>query len=297
MGALLALLAAVAYGAGDYSNGLASRYFASGPVTATAQAMGLIAAGAAVLLLTHTGPSESTLLWGALSGVGSGVGTFALYHGLSIGRMSLVATLSAVLTAVIPAIVGIASGDHLSLPAAAGILIAVPAIGLVSWQPGGGAAGDRPGLLFGALAGLGFALLFIALDQAGTRSGAWPLIPGQTVSLLLVTPFALHGLSAAGRPSPRAVRLMLAGGILSGSGNLLFLAATGHGELAIVAVLSALYPASRSCWRACSCPSAGACGRRSAWGARQLRSCLSACTERGQLGAMHRISPRRRPAL
>jgi uncharacterized membrane protein len=36
---------------------------------------------------------------------------------------------------------------------------------------------------------------------------------------------------------------MLSAGILSGLANLLFLAATGHGELAIVAVLSSLYPA------------------------------------------------------
>jgi hypothetical protein len=33
-------------------------------------------------------------------------------------------------------------------------------------------------------------LLFIALDRAGTRSGAWPLIPGQAVALLSVLPFA-----------------------------------------------------------------------------------------------------------
>ncbi len=39
------------------------------------------------------------------------------------------------------------------------------------------------------------------------------------------------------------VLLTLGAGILSGTANLLFLAATGHGELAIVAVLSALYPA------------------------------------------------------
>jgi uncharacterized membrane protein len=37
--------------------------------------------------------------------------------------------------------------------------------------------------------------------------------------------------------------LALGAGVLSGSANLLFLAATGHGQLAIVAVLTALYPA------------------------------------------------------
>jgi uncharacterized membrane protein len=36
---------------------------------------------------------------------------------------------------------------------------------------------------------------------------------------------------------------MTIGGVLSGTGNLLFLAATGRGQLAIVAVLSSFYPA------------------------------------------------------
>jgi uncharacterized membrane protein len=36
---------------------------------------------------------------------------------------------------------------------------------------------------------------------------------------------------------------MILGGFLSGTGNLLFLAATGRGQLAIIAVLSSFYPA------------------------------------------------------
>ena len=39
------------------------------------------------------------------------------------------------------------------------------------------------------------------------------------------------------------VGLVLAAGVLSGAAVLLFLAATGHGELAIIAVLTSLYPA------------------------------------------------------
>jgi hypothetical protein len=94
------------------------------------------------------------------------VGTLSLYHGLSIARMSVVATLSAVLTAVIPAIVGLALGNHLTIGAVTGIILAIPAIGLVSWQPQPQRRDSaRAGLLYGALAGLGFSLLFIALDK------------------------------------------------------------------------------------------------------------------------------------
>jgi len=141
----------------------------------------LLTAAVAVLLFGGVGPRAGALEWGAVSGLGSGLGTLALYRGLSAARMSVVATLSAVLTAVIPVIVGVALGNHLTTANAAGIVIAIPAIALVSWQPRVPtiAARARAGLIYGILAGLGFALLFIALDRAGTHAGAWPLLPGQ----------------------------------------------------------------------------------------------------------------------
>ncbi len=244
MAVVLALMAALAYGTSDFAGGLASRRFAAGPVTAVIEAVGLLTAAAAVVLFPGGAPSATVLAWGAVSGVGTAVGALSLYHGLSVGRMSIVATLSAVLTAVIPVVVGVALGNHLSGSAEAGIALAFPAIGLMSWQR---QANDRhaarAGVLYGVLAGLGFALLFIALDRAGTHAGAWPLIPGQLVGVLLVAPFAYRGLIASGKPPPSAVALTLGAGVLSGIANLLFLAATGRGELAIVAVLTSLYPA------------------------------------------------------
>ena len=91
----------------------------------------------------------------------------------------------------------------------------------------------------GALIGL----LFVALAQAGTGNGAWPLLPGQAVALLLVLPFTARGLRAGPRPNARTLATTTLAGILSGGANLLYLVATGFGELAIVGVLSSLYPA------------------------------------------------------
>jgi drug/metabolite transporter (DMT)-like permease len=241
---VLALTAAAAYGTSDFAAGLASRRFAAGAVTGGVEVLTLVTAAAALVLRPGASPSEAVLAWGALSGLGTAVGTLSLYHGLSVARMSVVATLSAVLTAVIPVIVGVTLGNRLTLVTAVGIAIAVPAIGLISWQPDAAARGaGRGGLLSGALAGLGFALLFIALDRAGTHAGAWPLIPGQLVALLVIAPFAYRGVTGSATPSRSALALMLGAGFLSGIANLLFLAATGAGELAIVAVLTSLYPA------------------------------------------------------
>ncbi len=241
---LLALLAAGAYGTSDFAAGLASRRSAAGTVTGAVETLTLLTAAAAIIAFPGVRPSAHVLIWGAVSGLGTALGTLSLYHGLSVGRMSVVATLSAVLTAVIPVIVGVTLGNHLTLGAETGIAIAIPAIGLISWQPEADARGAAAlGVLYGALAGLGFALLFIALDRAGARAGAWPLIPGQMVALLLIAPFAYRGLTTSGRPPRSAVALTLGAGVLSGIANLLFLAATGKGELAIVAVATSLYPA------------------------------------------------------
>jgi drug/metabolite transporter (DMT)-like permease len=244
MAILLALLSALSWGVADFSAGLASRGLGAPRVTVATQTLGLITAGVAVLLFPGVGPRAAALEWGALSGVGSALGTLSLYHGLAVGRMTVVATLSGVLTAVVPVIVGLALGNTLALAAALGIAIAIPAILLVSWRPEPhGDLGPWAGVPYGLLSGLGFALLFVALDRAGTHSGAWPLIPGQLVSVLLIIPFAVRGLRDRAAFARGPVLLSLVGGVLSGTANLLFLAATGHGELAIVAVLSALYPA------------------------------------------------------
>jgi drug/metabolite transporter (DMT)-like permease len=243
MAALLALAAALAYGTSDFAAGLASRRYSAGPVTGGVQVLTLMTAAGAVLLLGPSSPSAATLAWGTLSGLGTAVGTLSLYQGLAVARVSVVATLSAVLAAVVPVIVGVALGDHLSLAAQVGLALALPAIALMSWQADVDTRrAARAGILYGVLAGLGFALLFVALDQAGTGAGAWPLIPGQSLALVLIAPFAYRGLGAA-RPPASAVKLTLSAGILSGMANLLFLAAIDRGQLSIVAVLTSLYPA------------------------------------------------------
>jgi drug/metabolite transporter (DMT)-like permease len=239
---LLGLLSAFSYGTGDFLAGLAGKRVPPVLVTGIVQALTLLVAGIAVLLFHGVGPRGGALAWGAVAGVGSAGGTLALYHGLATARMSVVATLSGLLTAVIPVLVGLAGGDGLSLLAAVGIAIAVPAIALVSWTSDSSGDDVPSGAIWGLLAGFGFALLFVALDRAGTASGAWPLVAAEGVAVLLIGPLALAAVRGAdlGRPGPA---LMLAAGLFSAVANLAFLAATDEGELAIVAILSALYPA------------------------------------------------------
>jgi drug/metabolite transporter (DMT)-like permease len=211
-------------------------------VTVLVQATAVLTALVGVLVLPGS-PHAGALGWGALAGIGSAVGTAALYRGFAAGAMSPVATSSAVLAAVIPAVVGVATGDRPSLLVTVGIVLAVPAIAMVSWQ-GSGTGGPAlgTGLLYGAVAGIGFGWLFVAFDQAGTGSGSWPVVPSTTTALLLVLPFGRGG----GRPNASwrtPAALAASAGLLGVTSNVLFLHAAGNGQLAVVAVLSSLYPA------------------------------------------------------
>jgi drug/metabolite transporter (DMT)-like permease len=241
---LLALLSALCYGTSDFSAGLASRRWAPEVVSVCTIATEVAFAVVGTIVYGGHGPTVHALAWGAVSGIGGGTGTISLYRGFASGAMTVVGTLSGVVAAVVPVIVGLALGNHLSTGAAIGILIAIPAIGLVSWQPHGHERGSpRAAALYGLLAGLGFALLFVGLQRAGTRAGAWPILPGQLTGLCVVVPFALRSLRQAGRPGVGDALLAVAAGVLGGGAALLFLFSTGHGELAIVAVFASLYPA------------------------------------------------------
>lgn len=241
MGIVLGLLSAACYGASDFLGGIGGRRSSSGAVAMVSQPMGLVAALLALLLFHGQPPGAAPLWWGALGGVGGGVGTVMLYRGLTVGRMGVVSPLSAVVTALVPGVVGLLTGSRPSWVVLTGMALALPAIALVSWHGEPEARGSS-GIGYALAAGGGFALMFIALDRAGTASGAWPLVPGQMVALLVVFPVALSW-SRGPVPWRAAAGPGLVAGSLGGAANLLFLAATGGGELAVVAVLTSLYPA------------------------------------------------------
>lgn len=243
MAVALGLLAALAYGASDFAAGVGGRRLGAGIVAFVVHLLALLVAVVGVAIEAHHGPTTHALAWGLAAGLGSAVGTLALYRGFVVGRISVVAPLSAVVAAGVPALTGLVLGEQISGLANAGLVIAVPAIALVSWQPAAPEpAHTRPGVVEGVVSGAGFALLFVALDRAGTGAGFWPLVPGLALGSVLVLPFALK------EPRPpaldsHAIGMLTAAGIFGGGGNLLLLTATGIGQLPIVVVFTALYPA------------------------------------------------------
>jgi drug/metabolite transporter (DMT)-like permease len=231
----------VGYGASDFVAGFGTRRSTAVAVSLAGSTFALGAMLVAVPFFGGSGPSLRPMAWGAAAGLGGVIGTVALYQGLAHGRMSVVAPLSGVISAVAAVLAGLAFGDRLSLAQAAGVIVAIPAILLVS-SVRQEVGGPRSGVTEGLVAGAGFAVVFVALGRAGDASGAWPVVALQAVSVallglaVLVRGNAHLGLREAVAPGAFA-------GLLGGTSLLLYLVATSHGQLSIVAVLSSLYPA------------------------------------------------------
>lgn len=243
MSIVLGLIAAITFGAGDFLAGLASHRLRPAIASTGTQALGLATAILAVPFFSGEGPTTHVLLWGAIGGIGGGFGSLALYKGMTVGRMSIVATLSGLMTAVIPVLVGLIGGDTISTASGLGIAIAIPAIGLVSWHPSSSEGSGATGAIWGILAGIGLALGLIALDRAGTDSGAWPIVFLQAAALVVVAPLGVLALVSGDVVVTRnGVLLTMSAGVLISLASIAFLAATHTGELAIVVVLTSLYP-------------------------------------------------------
>jgi drug/metabolite transporter (DMT)-like permease len=251
---MLALFSAAAYGVSDFLGGLLSRKGSAWPVAVAGQ-LSAVCCTSLVAVFIGGHPSTGHLAWAVLAGVGTAVGSGFLYRGLVSGRMGVVAPVSAVGAALVPVVVGVVTGERLSLVVTLGLVAALPGIWLVSTAPGVTAQspGAREpvlarrfqrvdGLRDGVAAGFGFGVLFVALGQVPRSAGMWPLVVGQATSVPVLIGIAVI-LRAAWKPTDRASRLALLTGPLGTLATGAFLLATQHGYLAVAGILASLYPA------------------------------------------------------
>ncbi len=236
---VLAGLSAVSWGASDFAGGLASKTLPVRKVVFWSQLVGLvIAAGAAPVIGGDVGLAD--LGWGAAAGAMGAMGLLALYRGLAVGRMSVVAPLSAVAGALVPVVVGIGLGERPSAVALGGVAVGIPALWLV--VGGGGASGRGPsGVAEGLVAGVGFGLFFVFISRSAATSGLWPLVGARAASITVVAALALLAGEAA--PPRRSRGVVLAAGAGDMAANIAFLLASRLGLLSLTAAVSSLYPA------------------------------------------------------
>ena len=239
--AVLALLGASFWGIGDFFGGLASRRAHVLTVLALSQAAGL--AGAAAWALTSGGdrPGLDELWPAAGAGACGAIGLAALYRGMAIGAMGIVAPISAA-SPVVPLAVDVGRGQVPSAVQWGGIAVVLGGIVLLAREPGGdGASRLAAGVTLAMFAALGFGLFVVGLDASSDSSVAWTILVVRSTSTLLTLAAAV-AISAPLRPPARLVPMILAVGAFDTAANVLVAFATTRGPAGIVAVLSALYP-------------------------------------------------------
>jgi drug/metabolite transporter (DMT)-like permease len=236
------LASAVTWGAGDFSGGLASKRTPATSVVIVSQIVGGLFLALLGLIFREGVPAPESLVFGVLAGIAGVVGIVALYSGLATGRMGIVAPLAAVISAALPVIVSLFT-EGLPLPTQlAGFVLALVAVWLLSgvglqtavpWQELG----------YAAVAGSGFALFFIFIDQIKDGSLFWPLVAARIASITLMSLWVL-GRREWVRPSTNQLPLIALAGTLDALGNAFFALSARSGRLDIAAVLASLYPAS-----------------------------------------------------
>lgn len=253
---MLALVSALVYGTADYIGGHASRRLHSAVVTFVGQLAGISILGICLIALGDPVAPLRDWWWGLGAGIVGGIGLVSFYRALADGVIAVVAPITAITSAVVPALIGLLSGDDLSLTAWIGVAVALVAVALVSGA-GAGESGSSVGerrrtprhaIVLALVGGLGFGLIYVALAHTSRQAGLWPVFAMRVASIPLVAVIAGRRLRTERHHLVGGtLALVLVGGALDNGANAVYLLATRHGVLAAVGVIAALYPMSTVC--------------------------------------------------
>lgn len=236
---LYALGAFLSWGISDFVGGYTARRFNSFYLAALGHFSGTALMAILALANHETIPALAHLRWAFAAGACGGVSLALFYRALSQGNMGLAAPVSAVLGAAIPVAFGMfTEGLPKALPTV-GFILALAGIWLVSRPE----SGRRPeGLALALISGVGFALFYIFIKQAGTGAALWIAAASRSASLL-----ATGAITLVGRKFSPTYRLGFGIGLIAGlidvTGTFLFIRASQTGRLDTAVILSSLYPA------------------------------------------------------
>lgn len=238
---LLAALASATFGVADFLGGIATRRSSALSVVWASQVAAFVVV-AAVSPFTADGlPPRTDMLWGAAAGVAGSFGLVIFYHALAVTRIGVAAPVAAVIGTSLPVVFGVVVGERPSALAWCGIVLALPAVAVLSGGSRAGAGSSRRAAVLGTVAGVAFALFGILVSRTGADSGLWPLTAARFASLAFAA-------SVAGirrrplQPGADVWPLAAAVGLLDMTANALFLVAVRQEMLSLVAVIMSLYP-------------------------------------------------------
>jgi drug/metabolite transporter (DMT)-like permease len=241
--ALLGVATAALFGSGDFLGGLASRRAPALAVTGVVYVVGVVVFAALLLIVRPEQLTRADVLWGAVSGLAGTVGILSLYAALAIGRMSIVAPITAALSGAGPALFDLARGSHVGPVTMVGLGLALVAVIIVSTTTGTVEDHGMPPAAVGlsVLAGASFACSLVALSLTLPASGFAPLLVARAVGAVVMC-VALIVRRREMSLDLRAARMAGAAGLLDAGANITMISAIRIGPLAVASVVGALYP-------------------------------------------------------
>ena len=245
MGALLALVSSVAWGSADVAGGLGARRVGSVRVIAVNYPAGAVILTIFALLIVPGTIDRTVILLSLATAVFGTIGMILLYAALALGPMGIVSPLTAIGGAAVPVAVGVLRGEPLTPLFALGAALALVSVVLVSRESGQHARITPRALLLSAGAGLAIGLFLTALGIAPEGSGVWAATLSRWWSTIGMVFVALYLIRRSGLRSwqPYPWLFAIGAGGLVAIANGLFQLAAQDGELAVVAVIGSLYPA------------------------------------------------------
>jgi drug/metabolite transporter (DMT)-like permease len=261
MGILLGLLTALSWGSSDFLARFAARRIGSLRTTLYMQLVGLAVLTACLRWIGGwghllDGSGWHPWAWGALAGALNGLSTLCLYRSFEVGKMAVVAPLSASYPALTVAI-GVFTGEHLTAMRAAGIALLLVGVVVVvrgETQPDKVSASlqttpdkkTESGIGAALIAAIGFGLLFWLLgNRVVPRVGF-----AATVWMIRLTSSALTALAIffmkqpVSLPRSNRVSIWLLGmGVLDTGAFVLNNLGMQLEQVSVVSVLASLYGA------------------------------------------------------
>jgi uncharacterized membrane protein len=252
------MVSALSYGGSDYAGATAAKDTDAVAVAFAAQFVSLATLVAVLVVWPADEILAADLAWGALGGLGAAIALVTLYRALALGPMSTAASTTALVGVVVPVLAGLLLGDRPSAITMIGVALAIPAAVLVSlggppFRPhqiavsprdhavGRGSVAETRAL--SVVAGLGFAVFFVALSRVSEDSGLFPLVGARGASILVLGVAVVARSSGFGLPRSSRLAVVLAG-VLDCAANSFYLLALGEGSLVWVAAITSLYPVS-----------------------------------------------------
>ena len=210
-------------------------------VVLISQLVGMAIAVALTVIRAESVPSAADVGWSIAGGILGAVGITFLYRALAVGRMGVVAPITAILAAIIPVGFGILFEGLPAPMVLAGIALALVAVLLVTRVADGGDGGGRDGIDLAIVSGTAIGLFGIVIAQFSEGQVFGPLsIVRVTEAIVIVV--AILATRSAWRPPGRVVPAIVGIGVADMTGNAAYIAAVQTGALAVASVVSALYP-------------------------------------------------------